>query len=155
MANTYAALRRIPDDKLGWKPHVKSMTMRELASHLALFPGWVVGTLERESFDISPPDGATQQALQLDSREQILQTFNRDSVKAYAALRSASDAHLHKMWTLLRGGKVIFSLSRIDVLLRIALSHMIHHRAQLGVYQPLNDLPVPALYGPSADEGKF
>ena len=91
----------------------------------------------------------------LNSREEILQMFNRDSVKAYAALRGASDAHLQKVWTLLRGGKTIFSLPRIDVLRRMVLNHMIHHRAQLGVYLRLNDLPVLALYGPSADEGKF
>ena len=81
--------------------------------------------------------------------------FNRDSVKAYAALRGASDAHLEEVWALLQGGKTAFSLPRINVLRRMVLNHMIHHRAQLGVYLRLNDLPVPALYGPSADEGKF
>src|SRR5208337_3031057 len=112
-------LERIPEGKLDWTPHVKSMTMRQLALHLALFPSWAVDTLEKESIDIAPPGGAPCQPPVVNSRDEILQMFNRDGVKAYAALSRASDVDLQKKWTLLRGEKTIFSMPRIEVLRRM------------------------------------
>jgi len=131
------------------------MTMRQLALHLASFPSWAVETLEKESIDIAPPGGAPYQPPVVNSRDEILEMFQRDSVKAKGALGRATDVDLQKKWTLLRGGKTIFSMPRIEVLRRMVMNHMIHHRAQIGVYLRLNDLPVPAIYGPSADEGRF
>jgi uncharacterized damage-inducible protein DinB len=153
MANTRKSLERVPDDKFDWKPHAKSMTMQKLALHLALFPSWAAETLERESFDYAPIGAAPYQPPTANSRKDLLEIFDRDLAKAKEGLKAASDQHLLGTWTLLGGGKTIFSMPRIAVLRSMVLNHMIHHRAQLGVYLRLNDLPVPALYGPSADEG--
>jgi uncharacterized damage-inducible protein DinB len=155
MANTRKILERVPDDKLGWKPHEKSMTVRQLALHLALFPNWATETFEKESIDVAPPGAPPYQPPAVNSRKEILEIFDRDLPKARAALAKASDADLSKVWTLLREGKTIFSLPRTAVLRGMVMNHMIHHRAQLGVYLRLNNLSLPAIYGPSADEGKF
>ena len=152
MANTRKSLERVPDDRFDWKPHTKSMTVRQLAVHLALFPSWMTDTLEKASFDYAPLGGDGYKPPVVNSRKELLEIFDRDVVKAREALTGASDAHLMETWSLLAGGKTIFSMPRIAVLRSMVLNHMIHHRAQLGVYLRLNDLPVPALYGPSADE---
>jgi len=155
MVNTRKSLERVPDDKLDWRPHEKSLTMRQLALHLAVFPSWATETLEKESIDVAPPGAPPYQAPVANSRKEILEIFDRDLPKARAALAQASEADLSKMWTLLKGGKTIFSLPRIAVLRSMVMNHMIHHRAQFGVYLRLNNIPLPAIYGPSADEGKF
>ena len=152
MAKTRKTLERVPDDKFDWKPHAKSLTVRQLASHLALFPDWMTETLEKASFDYAPPGGGGYKPPVINSRKELLEIFDRDLVKAREALKGASDAQLMATWSLLAGGKTIFSMPRIAVLRSMVMNHMIHHRAQLGVYLRLNDIPVPALYGPSADE---
>ena len=152
MANTRKSLERVPDDKFDWKPHAKSMTVRQLTTHLALFPSWMVDTLEKESFDYAPLEGEGYKPPAMNSRKDLLEVFDRDVAKAREALKGASDAQLMATWSLLAGGKTIFSMPRIAVLRGMVMNHMIHHRAQLGVYLRLNDLPVPAIYGPSADE---
>jgi uncharacterized damage-inducible protein DinB len=152
MAGTRKSLERVPDDKFDWKPHAKSLTVRQLASHLALFPDWMTETLEKASFDYAPPGGGGYKPPVINSRKELLEIFDRDLVKAREALKGASDAQLMATWSLLAGGKTIFSMPRIAVLRSMVMNHMIHHRAQLGVYLRLNDIPVPALYGPSADE---
>ncbi len=151
MANTRKTLERIPDDKLGWKPHEKSMPMGHLAVHLATIPTYAVETVQRDSLDLSAPD-APRTPAQPKSRQEILEQFDRNQVAARAAIASASDEALVKPWTLWFGGKAVFTLPRIAVLRAMVLSHIIHHRAQLGVYLRLNNIPVPAIYGPSADE---
>jgi uncharacterized damage-inducible protein DinB len=152
MAGTRKSLERVPDDKFDWKPHAKSMTFRQLALHLALFPSWMMMTLENASFDYAPPGGEGYKPPVINSRKDLLEIFDRDVAKAREALKGASDAQLMATWSLLAGGKTIFSMPRIAVLRSMVMSHMIHHRAQLGVYLRLNDIPVPALYGPSADD---
>ena len=152
MANTRNCLARIPDDKFDWKPHAKSATLRQLALHLALFPTWMTETLGKESLDIAPPGAPPYQPPKADSRKEILEIFDRDLPTARAALARANDADLSKTWTLLQGGKTLFSLPRAAVLRTMVMNHMVHHRAQLGVYLRFNDIPLPALYGPSADE---
>ena len=152
MANTRKSLERVPDDKFEWKPHTKSMTVRQLTTHLALFPSWMIDTMEKESFDYAPIGGAAYKPPVMNSRKELLEIFDRDVAKAREALKGASDAQLMAMWSLLAGGKTIFSMPRIAVLRGMVMNHMIHHRAQLGVYLRLNDVPVPAIYGPSADE---
>ncbi len=151
MANTRKTLERIPDDKLGWKPHEKSMPLGHLAVHLATIPTYAVETVQRDSLDLSAP-GAPRPPAQPKSRQEILEQFDRNRAAARAAIASASDEALRKPWTLWFGGKAVFTLPRIAVLRAMVLSHIIHHRAQLGVYLRLNDIPVPAIYGPSADE---
>lgn len=152
MGKTRKALERIPDDKFDWKPHPKSMTLRQLAVHLALFPDWMKVTMEKPSFDYAPEAGEGYKPPAINSRRELLEVFDRDVAQARASLQSADDAHLMKTWSLLAGGKTIFSMPRVAVLRGMVLNHMIHHRGQLTVYLRLNDQPVPALYGPSADE---
>jgi uncharacterized damage-inducible protein DinB len=152
MAATRKSLARVPDDKFDWKPHAKSMTVRQLTTHLALFPSWMIDTLEKDSFDYAPLEGEAYKPPAMNSHQDLLETFDRDVAKAREALKGSSDAQLMAIWSLLAGGKTIFSMPRIAVLRGMVMNHMIHHRAQLGVYLRLNDVPVPAIYGPSADE---
>jgi len=153
MANTRKTLERVPEDKLGWKPHEKSMAMVRLALHLAEIPGWVAHTIEQDSLDFAPPGGPPYESPQAKSRKEILAVFDKNVAAARAAIARAADTHLKKPWSALAGGKTVFTMPRSDVLRSFILSHSIHHRAQLGVYLRLNNVPVPAIYGPSADEG--
>jgi uncharacterized damage-inducible protein DinB len=152
MANTRKALERVPDDKFGWKPHEKSMTLGRLATHVAELTGWIPTTLETESLDFAPPGAPPFQPKIAASRAELLATFDKNVAAARAAIGGAGDAQWMVPWTLLNGGQTIFSLPRIAVLRGMVMNHIIHHRGQLAVYLRLNDVPVPALYGPSADE---
>lgn len=152
MANTRKSLERVPEDKLDWKPHPKSHTMRWLAEHVANLPAWAAMAIQGDSFDVAPPGAPRPRMPEPDSRAALLEVFDRNVVEARAAIAGATDEHLLKTWTLLIGGREIFTLPRAAVLRSVVMNHLIHHRAQLGVYLRLNDVPVPALYGPSADE---
>jgi uncharacterized damage-inducible protein DinB len=152
MANTRKTIERVPEDKYAWKPHEKSMTMGRLATHLAELLGLVPTALETESFDFSPPGAPPRQPKTAASRAELLEMFDKNVAAARAAIGAAGDAQLMVKWTLLNGGRTMFSLPRIAVLRGMAMNHIIHHRGQLAVYLRLNDVPVPALYGPSADE---
>jgi uncharacterized damage-inducible protein DinB len=151
MANTRKTLDRVPDDKFGWKPHEKSGTMGWLASHVATLPRLAVFTIEQDSVDISTAPRPPQAT----SRRELLEMFDKHVTAARAAIAGASDEKLQKPWSLLSSGKTIFTLPRSAVLRGFVMNHNIHHRAQLGVYLRLNDIPVPAIYGPSADEKAF
>jgi uncharacterized damage-inducible protein DinB len=154
MTNTRKTLERVPVGKPDWKPHEKSMPLGRLANHVADLPSWVIFTIEKDSLDIAPPGAPPYQPPPPPtSRQELLERFDKHVTAARAAIAGASDAHLQKTWTLLFGGKTVFSLPRTTVLRTTVMNHMIHHRAQLGVYLRLNEIPVPALYGPSADEG--
>ncbi len=154
MSNTRKTLERVPDDKFAWKPHEKSMTLGRLSGHLAEMPGWGIYTLSSASMDLAPVDGPPVQSPQPKNRQEVLALFDKGVAEMRAALAAAKDDQLLKPWSLLAGGKPIFTMPRIAVIRGMILNHGIHHRAQLGVYLRLNNLPVPALYGPSADEGK-
>ena len=153
MANTRKTLERVPDDKFDWKPHAKSFAMGGLATHIATLPSWTVETIEKDALDIEPVGGEPYRATPASSRKELLETFDKNVAAARAAIAGASDEHLFKPWSLLKGGAVVLTLPRVAVLRSFVMNHLIHHRAQLGVYLRLNDVPVPALYGPSADEG--
>jgi uncharacterized damage-inducible protein DinB len=153
MANTRKTLERIPEDKFDWKPHEKSMPMGELAVHLATMPGWAAETINKGSLDIAPVDGPPYEAPKVSSRGEIVEMFDKSVATARAAIEGVSDEELLKPWTLLFGGKEVLTRSKVAVIRDVIMSHSIHHRAQLGVYLRLNDVPVPAIYGPSADEG--
>ena len=155
MANTRRTLERVPEDKFGWKPHQKSMAMGRLASHLAELSGWAVSVVEEDELDLAPAGGPGQLSLIMSSRKEILALFDNNVAAARAAISRASDDHLRKPWTLLFSGNKVFTRPRIVVLRSSVMNHSIHHRAQLGVYLRLNNLPVPATYGPSADEGSL
>jgi uncharacterized damage-inducible protein DinB len=153
MANTRKTLERVPEERFGWKPHEKSMPMGRLASHIAEIPGWVSFTLDSDSFDANPPGGRlAYQPMLATSRKELLEAFDRNITAARAALASVEDEKMMQPWSLLSGGKVVFTIPKIAVQRSFVMNHLIHHRAQLGVYLRLNDVPVPALYGPSADE---
>lgn len=155
MEKARKTLERVPGDKLGWKPHAKSGTMGWLAGHLAEVPGWATVALQQDSFDLAPPGAPAHQPRIPGSPQEILDTFDKNVAAARTALASASDAQLQQKWTLLKGGQEIFSMPRVAVVRSFVMNHLIHHRAQLGVYLRLNDIPVPSIYGPSADEQPF
>jgi uncharacterized damage-inducible protein DinB len=152
MTNTRKCLERAPEDKFDWKPHPKSLTIRRLAGHLAHLPSWAVMAIGQDSIDIMPPGAPPPRSPEPESRTALLEVFDKNVAEARAALAGASDEHLLKGWTLLKGGQEIFTLPRVAMLRGFVMNHLIHHRAQLCVYFRLNDVPVPALYGPSADE---
>ncbi|HEX8000381.1 MAG TPA: DinB family protein [Pyrinomonadaceae bacterium] len=155
MANTRKTLERVPGDKLDWKPHEKSTTMRGLATHLSNLPSWVVHTLNKDAMDIAPPGEPPLRATPINSTQEAVETFDKNIAAAREAIAGASNEQLLGTWSLLNGGKTIFTLPRIAVLRSFVMNHSIHHRAQLGVYLRLNDVPVPSIYGPSADEGNM
>jgi len=154
MANARKTLERVPEDKFGWKPHEKSMPMGRLASHIAEIPGWVSFTLGSDFFDSNPAGGepAYQPALAT-SRKELLDAFDKNIAAARAALAAVEDEEMMQPWSLLSGGKAVLTLPKVAVMRSFIMNHLIHHRAQLGVYLRLNDVPVPSIYGPSADEG--
>jgi uncharacterized damage-inducible protein DinB len=151
-ANTRKVLERVPEDKLDWKAHPKSNTIGWVAAHLVEIPGWVAGTLEQDSWDLNPPGGEPYRTPTLTSRKQILEMFDKNVAEAKRALAAAKDPDFVKNWSLLSGGQAVFTMPRVAVIRSFVLNHMIHHRAHLCVYLRLNDVPVPALYGPSGDE---
>lgn len=154
MANTRKTLERVPDDKWDWKPHDKSFPMGNLATHLANLPSWGTLAVGSDSFDLAP-GGQPVRTPELNSTQVVLAKFDENVAATRAAIASANDEDLFKPWTLLSNGKTIMTLPKIAVLRSFVVNHMIHHRAQLGVYLRLNDIPVPSIYGPSADEGAF
>ena len=151
-ATTRKFFERLPEDKLEFKPHEKSMPLGRLAGHIAEMVGWGSTTLETEQLDFAPAGAPPVQPLIASSREQLLREFEKNLDGFRAALPKASDQHFMKPWTLLSGGKVFFTMPRITVIRSMVLNHIIHHRAQLGVYYRMNNVPVPSSYGPSADE---
>src|SRR5262245_51934597 len=153
MANTRKALERVPDDKFGWKPHEKSWVMGGLATHLANLPSWTVFTINQDSLDLAPPGAEPFKLEQKNSRQEILDDFDKNVAAARAAISGASDEELLKPWTLLKGGVTLMTLPKIAVMRGFVMNHIIHHRGQFTVYLRLNDVPVPSIYGPSADEG--
>jgi uncharacterized damage-inducible protein DinB len=147
IAKTRTMLERVPEDKFGYAPHPKSMKLGRLASHLAEMPQWLVRALTTEAFEPGPEMKGFNGA----SRQAILDELDARAGAARAALAAASDEDLAVTWTFSWQGHVVFARPRRDVVRAMVFSHMIHHRAQLGVYLRLLDIPVPRTYGPSAD----
>jgi len=148
---TRRLLERLPDDKLAWKPHEKSMSLGRLAIHVATIPGSIAAVLEEDSYDVSVdnmPSPAT-------SRAQALEAFEKSRADAARILGGFDDAVLAKMWTAQRGGQTVTSLPRSAVIRFILLNHLIHHRGQLSVYLRLLGVPLPPMYGPTADENPW
>jgi uncharacterized damage-inducible protein DinB len=155
MANTRKTLERVPDEKFDWKPHAKSGSMGWLAGHLANLPQWAVMTLQQDTLDIAPAGGQSWKLPEIKNRKQALEMFDQNVADAKKAIAAASDEQLMRPWSLLKTGQTIMTMPKIVVLRSFVLNHTIHHRAQMGVYLRLNDIPVPSIYGPSADEGAF
>jgi uncharacterized damage-inducible protein DinB len=147
-ATTRKVLERVPDGRFDWKPHAKSMSLGQLAGHLATLLTWGHTTLTQPQFDLAgdfhmPP---------MTTRADLLAVFDKTTAEARAALVGRNDAEMMAPWTLKQGDKTLFTMPKAAVLRTFVMNHMIHHRAQLGVYLRLNDIPLPSVYGPSADE---
>lgn len=153
MANTRRTLERIPESCFDWTPHEKSPSMGNLVSHLANLPSWAAMTIEQDSINMIPPDGSDPpKTPQVGSTQEALESFDQKVASARKLLAGASDADLLATWSLLYGEETVLSMPKVAVLRGFVMNHMIHHRGQLTVYMRMNDLPLPALYGPSADE---
>jgi len=155
MGNTRNTLERVPDDKLDWKPHPKSFSMGSLATHICGLMGWTVDIFKNDSFDVAPVGAPPYKDEPAKSQKELLDRFDKNVKAARTSIADASDEHFMKNWSLLAGGNTLFTMPRVVCIRSFVMNHAIHHRAQLGVYLRLNDIPVPAIYGPSADEGNM
>ena len=148
MKNTRKMLERVPDGKSDYKPHPKSMTLAQLATHIAQLPGWTKETLDLEVLEIGPdykPDLFT-------TREELLSVFDKCVAVAREKIAKATDEDWQVNWQFKYNGQIVISMPRAAVMRSVVMNHLIHHRAQLGVYLRLNDVAIPGMYGPSADE---
>jgi uncharacterized damage-inducible protein DinB len=150
-ATTRTLLERVPDAKAGWKPHGKSMSLGDLAMHIANILAWTPITLKQTEFDTNPPGGQSYTQPQYESTSRLLAVYDEGVKAARAMLASASDPEMMVPWTLKSAGKTIFSMPRAGVFRSFIMNHAIHHRGQLSVYLRLCDVPLPAIYGPTAD----
>jgi|SRR6516165_9250865 uncharacterized damage-inducible protein DinB len=155
MANTRKVLERVPDGRLDFKPHPKSWSVQQLATHVAQLPSWAVITMTQDSIDIAPPGQPPYQAPMAGSQKEMIETFDKHAKEARAAIAAATDQTFFQPWSLLKGGQTMMTMPKAAVLRAFVMNHIIHHRAQLGVYLRLLDVPVPGMYGPSADEPAF
>lgn len=152
MKNTRRVLERLPESKFEFKPDPKSFSLQDLGTHVANMIGWGAMTLNTESFDVAPVGQPPMKFPPFTSVAAMLETFDRNVVEYRTALAAADDAAMMKPWSLLVAGNASFTMPRAAVLRSMIMNHLIHHRAQLTVYLRLLGEPVPALYGPSADE---
>ena len=146
MASTRRLLERVPTDKGQWKPHPKSFPLGPLAQLVAMMPGWLTKTIRGVDIDL-----ATTKGYSFEKTETLLAQFDQNVREAREALASARDDDFNLTWSLKRGDEVLFSGKR-GAVVRSHLNHLIHHRAQLTVYLRLIDVPIPGMYGPTADE---
>lgn len=145
-------LERVPEDRFDWKPHPKSGSMIWLASHLANIPYWAIITIQQDELDLMPGGTPRPQPPAPSNVVRLLAEFDQRAAEARAAIAGADDEAFARPWSLLRNGVTVMSMPKVAVLRTFVMNHLIHHRAQLGVYLRLNDIPVPSIYGPSADE---
>lgn len=151
MKKTRSLLERVPDGKGDFKPHEKSMPLQRLASHVAELPGWARTTLDTELLEMEP--GFQPQIFK--TREELLKVFDKNVADALERIRAATEEDWKKTWTFKYAGQVYMSQPRTEVMRESVLNHLIHHRAQLGVYLRLNNVEIPGMYGPSADDPAF
>jgi uncharacterized damage-inducible protein DinB len=149
MATTRRLLERVPDDKPDWRPHPKSFSLAHLAQLVSSMPGWLTGTFGRDSMDL-----ATFRGYSNETTATLLATFDKNVREARAAIEKANDADYAKPWSLRHGDRVMFSMPR-GAVVRQTISHLSHHRGQLTVYLRMLDVPIPSIYGPTADEKTF
>jgi uncharacterized damage-inducible protein DinB len=149
MGTTRKLLERLPDEQLGWKPHERSMSLGRLATHIAEIPTWGDRILCHDEVNLT---GAYQPRTE-QSRAAILAIFENAIAQARKTLASKSDGELMAMWTFKREGKTLSTMPKVAVLRSMMFNHLVHHRGQLSVYLRMHNVPLPAMYGPSADEG--
>lgn len=148
-ASTRKMLERVPFDSFEWRPHEKSMSLERLASHVATIPHWVTDIVKKEELDFAKTPYSTPK---FTTREDMLKEFDQLTTQAISLLQDCPDEELMKSWTLRAGDHVIFTLPKAAAIRSMTISHLIHHRGQLSVYLRLLNVPVPGMYGPSADE---
>ena len=151
VAGSKAILEAVPEEHMDWRPHEKSWTLGELATHLANLPNWTMATLSMSEFDISPEDGGPPPLSALHSAAELVAALDKSASAARGAIEGCSDEDLGGPWTMLVAGEPRFTLPKAVVLRTFIMDHMIHHRAQLGIYLRMLDVPVPQLFGPTAD----
>lgn len=149
---TRKCLERIPEEKFDWKPHEKSFTMSKLAAHIAEMFSWTNETLEKSELDFANFD---YKPFEPKTTAELVGYFDKNLADAIESLKNASDETMMQNWKLRNGEEIYFDMPRVQVLRGMVFNHIINHRGQLSVYLRLNDIPVPALYGPSADEGSM
>jgi uncharacterized damage-inducible protein DinB len=154
MATTRRVLERVPADKVAWKPHPRSWSLGDLSLHVANIPSWLRITLETDELDLAPPGGPGFQKVVFESPAATLAHFGRHAAEGRAALSAASDADLARPWSLKVGGTTKFTMPRSACVRLFVLNHLIHHRGQLTVYLRQCDVPLPSIYGPTADEAR-
>ena len=152
MGMTRRVLERVPQADLAWKPHEKSFSLGELASHLAGIPTWIGATLDHDVFDVAE-SGMNTRPQTPESVAAMLKTFDVSVKDARTKIDAQTDQTLLAPWTFKNAGHELFTMPKASVLRTFIMNHTIHHRGQLTVYLRLRDVPVPALYGPTADEG--
>ena len=150
MGTTRRVLERVPEGEFAWKPHEKSFSLGQLAGHVANIPTWVEHILRNSVFDVSTA-GDTRPTLP-DSLATILADFDRNVKAARAGIAATGDSEMMAPWTFQNAGQVIFTMPRASTLRSFVMNHLIHHRGQLTVYLRLKNVPVPSVYGPTADE---
>ena len=149
--NTRKMLERVPNDKYDWQPHPKSMSIKQLATHIAELPGWISMGLTTDELDFAAVPYAPEN---ITNTTELLDLLERSIASAKSSLSEATEESLLPTWTLRNGDQIYMAITKYEVI-RHALSQLIHHRAQLGVYLRLLDIPIPGSYGPSADEQDF
>jgi uncharacterized damage-inducible protein DinB len=152
LVTTRKCLERLPEDKFSWKPHEKSMPLVGLATHIVNMLGWGTHTCKHDSFDVAPVGGAPYREEPAASTADLLAQFDMKAAEFKAALAATTDEQMMATWTLLSGGNAMFAMPRVACIRGMIMNHIVHHRGQLTVYMRLNDIAVPSIYGPSADE---
>ncbi len=151
---TRRVLERVPDGRLDWKPHPTSFSLGQLAQHVATLPQWA-SLLANDDLDIQPAGQPMRKLPPSATRDALLALLESNAAAGRAFLAQASDAELDRPWTLLAAGKAIFTMTKAEVFQISVMNHLAHHRGQLCTYLRLNDVPVPAVFGPSADEAGY
>ena len=149
---TRTVLERVPDDRGDWKPHEKSFPMAHLAQLVARMPGWAPMVMNQTELDIAPVDGPKTGGYTIEKTATLLAEFDKNAALARDCIAKASDADYDVPWTLKAAGKAQFTMPRYQALRQTVLNHLVHHRAQLGIYLRLTGQKVPQMYGPTADE---
>jgi uncharacterized damage-inducible protein DinB len=149
---TRKVLERVPDDKAEWKPHPKSFMMAHLAQLVAMLPEWVVKTMEQTELDIAPKDKPRGSGYTIEKTATLLAQFDRNAKAGRASLEKAKDPDFQVPWTLKAAGNPVLTQPRYMIVRQMVLNHLVHHRAQLGLYLRMVDQKVPQMYGPTADE---
>jgi uncharacterized damage-inducible protein DinB len=151
-ATARKCLERIPAEKFDWKPHEKSMTFGALASHIAEMFSWTPATLEHPELDFAKMD---YKPFEPQTTEELVEFFDKNVGEAVSTLRNSPDERFMETWSLKNGEQTYFTLPKVAVMRSFVMNHIVHHRGQLSVYLRMNDIPVPSIYGPSADEGQM